>query len=105
LSLARGYVEFHSSGFAKLWAECRRLELDVLADVHTHPGTDSSQSEIDRTHPMISEVGHIGIIVPSYARGWAFQFSALSVYEYSGNYLWSDWSGKDRGIRLRFTCW
>jgi proteasome lid subunit RPN8/RPN11 len=47
--------------------------MEVLADVHTHPGLDSSQSETDRTHPMISESGHVALIVPSYAKGWPFR--------------------------------
>jgi proteasome lid subunit RPN8/RPN11 len=103
--LARGYVEFHSTGFAKLWKECRRLKLDVLADVHTHPGPDASQSEVDRTHPMVSEPGHVAVILPNYSRHWAFRFKTTSVYEYEGNYRWRDWSGDCRPNRLRFTCW
>jgi proteasome lid subunit RPN8/RPN11 len=104
-SLARGYVEFHSTGFAKLWAECRRLNLDVLADVHTHPGANSSQSEIDRTNPMIGERGHIAIIVPRYAQGWCFDLRKLSVYEYQQDYQWSNWTGLNRHERIRFTIW
>jgi proteasome lid subunit RPN8/RPN11 len=104
-SLAKGYVDFHSTGFANLWTECRRLNLDVLADVHTHPGNESAQSEIDRTNPMIGEQGHVAIIVPTYAQGWYFQLGKLSVYEYQQNYHWSNWSGSDRHERVRFTWW
>ena len=100
--LDRGYIEFRACGYEKLWAECRRLELDVLADVHTHPGPNSSQSGTDRTHPMISEAGHVAIILPSYAQGFAFRLGAASCYEYSGNYLWRDWS-KQRRTRFRLS--
>jgi proteasome lid subunit RPN8/RPN11 len=103
--LSRGYVEFHSNGFAALWKECRRLKMEVLCDVHTHPGPDSSQSETDRTHPMISERGHVAVILPDLAKGWAFRFDTGSVYEYEGNYHWRDWSGEARTERLRFTWW
>ena len=103
--LSRGYVEFHSNGFARLWQECRWLTLDVLADVHTHPGPDSSQSDTDRAHPMISEHGHVAVILGNYAKGWGFRFAPASVYEYEGTYRWRDWSGECRPTRLRFTWW
>ncbi len=70
--LSRGYVDFHSGGYAQLWQQCRRMGFEVLADVHTHPGKDSSQSEIDRLHPMIGEAGHMAIIVPCYAANSPF---------------------------------
>lgn len=104
-SLASGYIEFHSSGYSKLWKECRRRKMDVLGDVHCHPGSDFSQSETDRTHPMISESGYIGMILPCYAKRCAFSFTRLSVYEYEGSYRWRDWSGERRPERVRFTWW
>jgi len=104
-SLAKGYIDFHASGFSKLWAECRHRKMVVLADVHTHPGNDSSQSETDRTNPMIGERGHIAIIVPRFAQGWCFQLRRLSAYEYQQNYEWSDWNGAKRSDRVRFTWW
>lgn len=103
--LSQGYVEFHSTGFAALWKECRRLGMEVLCDVHTHPGPDSSQSETDRMHPMISEPGHVAVIVPNFASGWASRFATTSVYEYEGNYAWHNWSGSARKQRLRLTWW
>jgi proteasome lid subunit RPN8/RPN11 len=104
-SLSNGYVEFHAEGFARLWAECRRIGMDVLADVHTHPGSDATQSETDRTHPMISECGHIAVILPNYAAGRPFGMGAVFAYEYGGNYHWRNWSGSDRRTRLRLTLW
>jgi proteasome lid subunit RPN8/RPN11 len=79
--------------------------MEVLGDVHTHPGPDSSQSETDRMHPMISEAGHVAVILPNYAKGWAFHFVTATVYEYEGNYRWRDWSGEARTKRLRFAWW
>ncbi|MAT67945.1 MAG: hypothetical protein CMJ58_00295 [Planctomycetaceae bacterium] len=102
--LAKGYIEFCAPGFSRLWAECRRWDMDVLGDVHTHPG-GSCQSETDRMHPMISEAGHVGVIIPSYAGGSAFRFGDVSVYEYLGDYRWLNWSGSHRRYRLRFTWW
>ncbi len=104
-SLAKGYVDFHAAGFARLWAECRRLDMEVLGDVHTHPSGDSSQSETDRTHPMIGEPRHIALIVPRYAVGQPFRLNLLSVYEYRGNYQWQDWTGPVRSRRVQFTWW
>ena len=103
--LAGGYVEFHSNGYANLWETCRRLQYEVLADVHTHPGKDSSQSETDRTHPMVSEVGYLAIILPEFAAGRIPQLARMSIYEYEGNYSWRNWTGVNRSRRLRFTWW
>lgn len=105
MCLAGGYIDFHAVGFARLWAECRLLNLDVLGDIHTHPGPDSSQSETDRTHPMINEKSYVGVIVPRYAQGWPFRLNVLSIYEYQGNYEWRDWSGPARTGRMRLTWW
>ena len=33
-----GAVTFHAVGYAALWQYCRRKKVEVLADVHTHPG-------------------------------------------------------------------
>ena len=41
--------------------------LTVVADVHVHPG-DSGQSNSDRAYPMISQAGHIALILPRFAR-------------------------------------
>jgi hypothetical protein len=72
-------------------------------DVHTHPGESTSQSEVDRTHPMLSDPGHLAIILPRYAAGFALRISRMSLYEYSGNFLWKKLTGRSRKQRLYFT--
>ena len=39
-----GAIQFHAAGYAALWAYCKKKQLQVLADVHTHPGRDVGQS-------------------------------------------------------------
>jgi len=41
----------------------------LFADVHTHPGSDTTLSVADRMHPVSYKVGFLSIIVPSYAEG------------------------------------
>lgn len=67
-SLNYAYVRLESDAFSRLWAICAEQELEVVADVHTHP-KGSCQSPSDRANPMISLPGHIALIVPRFARG------------------------------------
>ena len=101
-ALDTGVVVITGAGFAALWARCREFDLDVLGDVHTHPGR-AFQSETDRTNPMISERGHMALILPRYAASWGFFFSGVGIYEYAGRYQWNDWSGPRRRARVRFS--
>lgn len=102
--LDNGFIEFHSIGYDRLWERCREHKYHVLADIHTHPG-NSSQSEVDRTHPMLPESGYVAAIIPNYAQGFALQLSGVSVYEYQGNYRWKNWTGTSRRNRFRLTIW
>ena len=61
-----GVCVLHGDAFAKLWAECRKRKLTVVADVHTHGGA-AYQSGSDKTNPMVARAGHIAIIVPDFA--------------------------------------
>ncbi len=101
-ALDLGYVVMTSVGYSALWARCRELRLDVLADVHTHPGGPPRQSHIDRANPMISERGHIAIVLPHFAQMAPRRERDLAVYEYEGNYRWRDWTGRSRKSRLQF---
>ena len=65
-ALTHGIVEFHRSGFSKLWDVCRDRGLQVLADVHTHPTRDVRQSHIDKANPMLPVRGHVALILPKY---------------------------------------
>ena len=91
-SLDTGIVVFDGVGYGKLWEICRRDSLTVVADVHVHPGI-ARQSPSDRHNPMISNVGHVALIVPDYASG-SPAARDLGLYEFKGNYTWDDHSGR-----------
>jgi hypothetical protein len=91
-----GVCVLHGDAFAKLWALCRERKLTVVADAHTHGG-EGSQSEADRTNPMVARPGHIAIIVPDFAR-WPIRRHRLGVYEYRGQHHWTDRSTRWRGF-------
>lgn len=85
-SLHAGAILFEQRHYSVLWDACRRLNLSVVADVHTHPGAEH-QSPIDQAHPMISNKGHIALIVPNYATGRA-EARTTGIYEYLGRKRW-----------------
>jgi hypothetical protein len=85
---ASGVCVLHGDAFAKLWAECRRRKLTVVADVHTHGGA-AYQSGSDKTNPMVARPGHIAIIVPDFA-AWPIAAGRLGIYEYRGQHEWTD---------------
>lgn len=91
-----GVCVLHGDVFAKLWAICRERKLTVVADVHTHGGR-GTQSEADRTNPMVARPGHIAIIVPDFAR-WPIRRHRLGIYEYGGRHEWSDRSARWLGF-------
>jgi len=90
-SLAAGAILFPGSAYGALWRICRERELQVVADVHTHPGL-AVQSPIDGAHPMIAETGHIALILPRSARR-PFGDGEIGIYEYLGRHTWKDHSG------------
>jgi proteasome lid subunit RPN8/RPN11 len=98
-----GAIAFHAAGYAALWEYCRDKKLQVLADVHTHPGKDVRQSSIDQRNPMVPVPGHTAIIVPNFARTPWWSISAVGVYEYLGDFKWRAHgvSGKPRRVSLR----
>jgi hypothetical protein len=83
-----GVCVLHGDAFAKLWAECRKRQLTVVADVHTHKGT-AHQSSSDKANPMVARSGHIAIIVPEFA-AWPIAVGRLGLYEYRGQHEWTD---------------
>ncbi len=89
--LKAGIVVFDGAYYGRLWELCRELRLEVVADVHTHPG-GVCQSMSDRQNPMIAVPGHIAIIVPNLARQ-AVSARELGIYEYLGNHWWHDHTG------------
>jgi hypothetical protein len=83
-----GACVLHGDAFAKLWAQCRKRNLTVVADVHTHGGA-AYQSSSDKTNPMVARAGHIAIIVPDFA-AWPIAPERLGIYEYRGQHEWID---------------
>jgi proteasome lid subunit RPN8/RPN11 len=101
-SLDTGIVRFQGPAFSRLWDLCERLDLDVVADVHTHPGR-AWQSHADAEHPMIAEPGHFSLIVPHFAYR-LFGATEIGIYEYAGEHRWRDHSG-DRGEQTFYIGW
>lgn len=90
--LEKGLINFDGSAYGKLWDLCRTSGLMVVADVHTHPGA-ARQSLIDEENPMIAQKGHIGLLVPNYAR-MIYKSADLGIYEYEGNHRWKEYTGQ-----------
>lgn len=85
--LRSGIVRFDGRYFGTLWDMCKRRDVSVVADVHTHPeGPD--QSDSDRANPMISIPGHIAIIVPRFACA-PVRRQQLGIYQYEGSKCWT----------------
>jgi hypothetical protein len=86
-ALNSGIVRLSGHAMNAVWETCAQLGLEVLADVHTHPG-DSGQSGSDKEHPMVSTAGHIALIVPNFARR-VFDLAAVGHYRYQGGKRWA----------------
>lgn len=84
--LDTGIVVLDGSVFGKLWKICRDMDMEVVADVHTHPGLPF-QSYTDQSNPMIGVPGHIAIIVPNLARRITGA-AKLGIYQYLGDHRW-----------------
>ena len=101
-ALATGIIVIRPVGFMKLWQECKRLKLQVLADIHTHPGANTRQSESDRMNPLISQTGHVAFVLPHFAQTWGWKFRGVGLYQYLGNYKWENLQSDRRKERVRF---
>lgn len=95
-----GIIIFKSEGYMPLWKHCLEEALTVLADVHTHPGNWSGQSTADQTHPMISQRGHIALIVPNYATREQQTLRNVGVYEYQGDLKWKIIKKKSNSFQI-----
>lgn len=93
--LDSGVVVFDGAGYGPLWTLCRDSGLEVVADIHTHPGAPW-QSGADRVHPMVALPGHVALIVPNFAQR-VVPPAELGVYEYEGGHRWQDRSGPRSG--------
>ena len=84
--LDTGIVRFDGRHFGALWELCKARTLSVVADVHVHPG-GAGQSDSDRDHPMISQAGHIALILPNFAARPQSRTS-FGIYRYLGGKRW-----------------
>lgn len=100
-----GAIAFHADGYAALWEYCRENAVDVIADVHTHPGRHVGQSETDQRHPMVPVVGHTALIVPNFAVADWWSLQKVGVYEYLGNFMWRAHGSENGRRRVRLTLW
>lgn len=91
-ALDSGYVIIDGGAYGKLWKYCREERLEVIGDIHTHPGL-GLQSLTDKRNPMIGNPGHIAIIVPYFAER-EVKLEELGIYEYLGNHRWKTRSGR-----------
>ena len=59
---------------------CREKAVEVIANVHIHPGGRIRQSEIDQRNPMVPVAGHTAMIVPNFAdaRWWSLEKVGVS---------------------------
>ena len=83
-----GGIHFRSNNYIKLWELCRQKKVNVIADVHTHPGNNTNQSEYDRKHPMLLQKNHVAIILPNFAKNKIPQLKGIGIYEYQGDFIW-----------------
>ncbi len=100
-----GAIAFHAVGYEALGRRCREGGLEVLCDVHTHPGAGVGQSHIDQRHPMLPISGHTALIVPHFAHTPWRSLQAAGVYEYLGEFRWRDHSPARGGQHVRLTLW
>lgn len=100
-----GAIAFHADGYAALWKRCKELKLEVLADVHTHPGRDVRQSPIDQRHPMLPVLGHTAMIMPYFAHTSVWSLIGIGVYEYLGNFKWRTHDLRAVPPRFKLTWW
>lgn len=91
-ALDAGIIIFSGDGYIPLWQICREKQLQVLADVHTHPGSWTGQSGSDQKHPMIAQPGHIALIIPNLATKRGQLLKGVGIHEYLGDKKWNTWT-------------
>lgn len=83
-----GIVEFDGKNFGEVWKICREEGLEVVADVHVHPG-GYWQSSSDQNNPMIPKAGHLALILPNFAKGNP-RPGGIGMYEFLGSMKWKN---------------
>jgi proteasome lid subunit RPN8/RPN11 len=100
-----GGIAFHAEGYAAFWQYCREKKLQLLADVHTHPGSWIGQSPTDQHNPMVPVVGHTALIVPKFGQTPWWSLDGVGVYEYLGAFTWRTYPPSDARRRVVLTLW
>ncbi|MFN8542550.1 MAG: hypothetical protein U0232_34350, partial [Thermomicrobiales bacterium] len=88
----RGYIVFDGSKMDRVWKICANLGVEVVADLHTHPG-GYDQSATDQANPMLPERGHMALIIPNFADR-TYGPGQVGIYEFLGRGLWRDHSAQ-----------
>lgn len=101
--LDAGFVMMTSVGFRALGAEASKRGLEVLADIHTHPGA-AFFSGTDRDHPMVPVRGHLAIVVPDYALGKTSP-QDCAMFRFLGGRHWEELSTKGRNSKVYVGFW
>ena len=94
-----GHIHLRPPAYSALWDLCEFTGLEVVGDVHTHPGIWVGQSVIDRRNPMVASAGHIAVIVPDYGTR-AVRANETGVHEYLGEAGWRSHFGPAAGRAL-----
>jgi hypothetical protein len=89
-----GGITFGADGYSALNAICRRGQLQVVADVHTHPQAWVGQSETDAGHPMSAVAGHVALIAPNFARA-RVRPEDLGVHVLDGSGRWASYFNEE----------
>jgi proteasome lid subunit RPN8/RPN11 len=95
-----GGIHFHGPGYSALATICEREQLQVVGDVHTHPGTWVGQSDVDRDNPMLALRGHLALILPTYATCPIDPYE-IGIHEYRGEDGWHSSLGGDAAQLVR----
>lgn len=85
-ALSQGHVHLAGTALNRVWDRCAATGLEVLADVHTHPG-GSGQSLSDQNHPMIAIRGHTALIIPNFASS-VLNLRGVGIHRHLGARKW-----------------
>ncbi|WP_123906380.1 hypothetical protein [Sphingorhabdus sp. YGSMI21] len=96
-ALAQGHVHLAGAALNRVWDRCSATGLEVIADVHTHPGS-SGQSLSDQNHPMIAIRGHTALIVPNFASS-VLNLRGIGIYRHLGARKWISLPSPRAGLR------
>jgi len=95
-----GIIQF--KGGRDLYVYLAENNLQVFADIHTHPTNNTDQSNSDKNNPMIRIKGHIAIIAPNFANSLFLMPKDCSFYEYTGGFCWRRISPVAIPIKIKF---